>query len=208
MRGRPAGDNQEVFTREELINAFSLERISRSGGAFDQDKLLWMNGLYIRQMSPEALYAAAEPFIVESGLVTADSSPEIRAYAAAALALEQEKLTRLDEAPNLIWFFFTDSVLTDEKVVAKWLQKSGVKPYLAALADTVDALSEWSSAAIEDAVRGVAAEQGREKGAATHPVRIAVTGREQGPSLFDCIEVLGKERAVKRLRAAMERAHE
>jgi len=206
--GWSAGDNQEVFTREELVNAFTLERISRSGGAFDQDKLLWMNGLYIRQMSPEALYAAAEPFILESGLVTADCSPETRAYAAAALALEQEKLTRLDDAPNLIWFFFTNDVLTDEKVVAKWLQKSGVKPYLAALVDAVDALTDWTSTAIEEAVRTVAAEQGREKGAATHPVRIAVTGREQGPSLFDCIAVLGKERAGKRLRAAMERAYE
>ena len=206
--GWSAGDNQEVFTREELINAFTLERISRSGGAFDQDKLLWMNGLYIRQMSPDALYAAAEPFILESGLVATDCSAETRAYAAAALALEQEKLTRLDEAPNLIWFFFTDNVLTDEKVVAKWLQKSGVKGYLAALVDAVDALDEWTSETIEEAVRGIAAEQGREKGAATHPVRIAVTGREQGPSLFDCIAVLGKERAGKRLRAAMERAHE
>ena len=84
--GWSAGDNQEVFTREELINAFTLERISRSGGAFDQDKLLWMNGLYIRQMSPDALYAAAEPFILESGLVAADCSAETRAYAAAALA--------------------------------------------------------------------------------------------------------------------------
>ena len=167
-----------------------------------------MNGLYIRQMSPDALYAAAEPFILESGLVAADCSAETRSYAAAALALEQEKLTRLDEAPNLIWFFFTDNVLTDEKVVAKWLQKSGVKGYLAALADAVDALDEWTSATIEEAVRGIAADQGREKGAATHPVRIAVTGREQGPSLFDCIAVLGKERAGKRLRAAMERAHE
>jgi glutamyl-tRNA synthetase len=83
-----------------------------------------------------------------------------------------------------------------------------VKTYLAALADAVDALAEWTSTAIEETVRGIAAEQGREKGSATHPVRIAVTGREQGPSLFDCIEVLGKERTVKRLRAAMERAHE
>lgn len=201
--GWSAGDNKELFTRPELIEAFSLERISRSGGAFDQDKLIWMNGLYLRALTPEDLFAAAKPFLVEAGILSADSPACDEAYAQAALALEQEKLTRLDEAPNLIYFFFTQHVLGDEKTVTKWLQKDGVKEYLTAVHSALLILDDWQTEHIEAAIRGVASQLGRDKGNATHPIRITVTGREQGPSLFDCIHVLGRDRTLERFVAAI-----
>ena len=201
--GWSAGDNKEIFTRPELIEAFSLERISRSGGAFDQDKLLWMNGLYLRALTPENLFVAAKPFLVEAGILSADSPAGDNAYAQAALALEQEKLTRLDEAPNLIYFFFTQHVLGDEKTVTKWLQKDGVKDYLTAVHSALLILDDWQTESIEAVIRRVASELGRDKGNATHPIRITVTGREQGPSLFDCIHVLGRDRTLERFVAAI-----
>ncbi len=186
---------------EEIIDAFSLEAISRSGGAFDAEKLLWMNGVYLRKLPARDLAARAMPFLVDAGLVDAGAGEAELTYAADAVALEQEKIQRLDEAPRLVDFFFKEP-LFEEKSVARWLRKDGIDDYLARLGGALEGISEWSTEAIETAVRTVAATFGREKGEATHPVRVALTGRETGPSLFDLMRVLGRDTVVARLDAA------
>ncbi|MFM7322471.1 MAG: glutamate--tRNA ligase [Armatimonadota bacterium] len=202
--GWSPGDNREVMPIEEIIDAFSLEAISRSGGAFDAEKLLWMNGVYLRKMPARSLAARAMPFLVEAGLVDAQAGEVEIAYAAEAVALEQEKIQRLDEAPRLVDFFFSPPEF-EEKAVARWLHKGGIDAYLGELGAALAGLPDWSTEAIETAVRGVAATHGREKGEATHPVRVALTGRETGPSLFDLMRVLGRDTVVARLDAAREK---
>ena len=201
--GWSPGDNREVMPIEEIVDAFSLEAISRSGGAFDAEKLLWMNGVYLRKLSPRDLADRAMPFLVDAGLVGADAPEAERAYAAEAVALEQEKIQRLDETPRLVDFFFAAPVF-EEKAVGRWLRKEGIGAYLAELSATLAGIPDWDAGAIEAAVRGVATSHGREKGEATHPVRVALTGRETGPSLFDLMRVLGREAVVARLDTARE----
>lgn len=203
--GWSPGDNREVMTREELIEAFSLEGISRSGGAFDPEKLLWMNGVYIRKLSRDELARRAAPFLAKAGLVPAGADEGARAYAAEAVALEQEKLARLDDAPKLLDFFFADLPDYQEKSVARWLTGPAM-PYLSDLKSALAALADWSSEPIEAAVRAAGARHGREKGEITHPVRVALTGRESGPSLFETMAVLGKERVIRRVAKALEMA--
>ena len=106
--------------------------------------------------------------------------------------------------PEVTDFFFSELPEYQEKSVTKWLKGSGT--YLAELDSTIAALPEWSVTAIETAVRSVAASHKREKGEATHPVRVALTGREVGPGLFELMAVLGKERLAVRFKKAKELA--
>jgi len=208
--GWSPGDNREVMSVDEIVDAFTLDAISRSGGAFDADKLLWMNGVYIRHLTPGALAARSRPFLTAAGLLSDNSTAEELAYAGRAVALEQEKIGRLDETPGLVDFFFREPSI-EPKAAQKWLGKPGTDTYLSALFGGLQELPDWTSAAIEESVRGTASGLGREKGDATHPVRVAITGREMGPSLFDLMEVLGRETVLRRLGVALEvaggRAH-
>lgn len=193
--GWSPGNDREVMTREEIIEAFDISKISPSPAIFDLEKLQWMNGVYIRSLSPSAFYEKARPYLPEG--LDAD-------YAAAAIALEQERVKELREVPEVTDFFFSELPEYSERSVAKWLKGSGA--YLAELDSAIAALPEWSVAAIEAAVRSVAASHKREKGEATHPVRVALTGREVGPGLFELMAVLGKERLAVRFKKAKELA--
>ena len=193
--GWSPGDDREVMTVEEIIAAFDIGHISQSPGIFDWSKLHWMNGVYIRHLSPSAFYERAKPFLPEG------VDPE---YAAAALALEQERVKQLSEVPEVTDFFFVELPQYEAKSVQKWLTTSVA--YLDELSSAVAALSDWNSGTIEQVTREVASKHAREKGDATHPVRVALTGREIGPSLFDLMTVLGKERLAVRFAKAKELA--
>jgi glutamyl-tRNA synthetase len=201
----PGGDT-EIMRREEIVERFAIDGISPSPGIFDASKLDWMNGVYIRMLTPEELAARTRPFLERAGLLPAEATPEERTYAASAIALEQEKLKTLGDAPKLIDFFFTDLPEYADKSVAKWIRKEGVAAYLADLADALAGLPAWDSTVIEASTRSVAERHGREKGEMVHPVRVAVTGREVGPGLYETMQVLGRVRTDVRLRHSVEMA--
>lgn len=203
----PGGD-REVMPLPELLEAFSLEGIGTSPGIFDIQKLTWMDGVYIRQLSPEEFASRAMPFLQSAGLLPTDPTGEQHDYAARTLALEQERVKKLSEAPEVADFFFPELPTYDPKSTARWLQKPGTAAFLTALSEAYDALTDWSHDPIEAATREVGAKLGREKGEVTHPVRVALSGRETGPGLFDIVVVLGRERVRKRLAhaAALETA--
>jgi glutamyl-tRNA synthetase len=214
-------DNTEVMSLEEILRRFDLEGISPSPGILDFEKLVWMCGVYIREMSPEDLTARSLPFLEAAGLIPEQPSPEERQYIAAVVPLEQEKYRTLGPArypqkdenqppvpvpnvPEAVDFFFTDLPEYREKSVDKLLRKDpeGMARFLNALADALDATEAWNIAEVEATTRRVGAEFGLEKGGLTHPVRVALSGREEGPGLFDMIAVLGRERVGQRLRHA------
>jgi glutamyl-tRNA synthetase len=204
--GWSPGKDEEVLPVEELIARFSVEAISVSPGIFDADKLDWMNGVYIRRLSTEELIERALPFLQKAGLVSASPTAEERDYAARVLALEHERLKRLDEAPAVSDFFFPLLPEYQEKSTAKWLRKEPDKTaaYLTDLAAALEPLSDWTDAALDAATREVGARHGRERGDLTHPVRVALSGREVGPGLFEMMAVLGRERVLARLNKAVE----
>jgi len=193
--GWSAGDDRELMSREEVIESFDISHISLSPGIFDLDKLKWMNGVYIRNLTPAAFFERAKPYLPEG------VEP---AYAEQAIALEQERVKLLSEVLEVTDFFFTDLPEYQEKSVQKWLL--GACSYLSDLAEAVAALPEATIEALEKVTREVASKHGREKGDATHPVRVALTGREVGPGLFELMAVLGKERLAARFATAKELA--
>lgn len=204
--GWSPGDDREVMPLSELLAAFSVEAISTAPGIFDADKLLWMNGVYLRHLPREDFLARALPFLQEAKLVPQNPSAEERTYASAALALEQERMKRLDEAPALSDFFFPELPDYNEKSVANWLKKDGaaIAAYLSDIAAGLQNAEHWDENSVERIVREAGLKHKREKGEMTHPVRVAVTGRETGPGLFETIRVLGKKRTLARLAYAAQ----
>jgi glutamyl-tRNA synthetase len=228
--GWAPGNNQEIMTRDEMIKLFSLEGISTSPAAFDPEKMGWMNGMYLRELTPAALVEKAIPHLVAAGLISENPDAGTLAYAAQAIALEQERIRRLglnereraswkkgtleedvttgrfdrnalDTLPLAADFFFPVVCAYNEKSVEKWVKPS--KDYLTDVLSGIRELDMLTLESIEAAVRGAGEKNGRTKGDIIHPVRVAVTGREKGPGLFDAMVVLGKERLIARLEAAI-----
>jgi glutamyl-tRNA synthetase len=207
--GWSAPDNREILSMDELIAEFTLDRISLSPGIFDIEKLEWMNGVYIRSLSRSDLATRVLPFLQEAGLVSANPSDEEHTYISDVVALEQERMRRLSEAPEVTAFFFGElpDFTTDagRNAARKWLFKDGVavSAYLSDLAEALQPLSEWTTSAIEETIRAVGATHGRSTGNITHPVRVATTGREKGPGLFELMTVLGKTKTIQRINYAV-----
>jgi glutamyl-tRNA synthetase len=197
LLGWSPGDDREVLSRDELIEAFSIEGIGKSGAVFDSEKLDWMNGVYLRQMSAEAYVAAARPFV--EGAVGESPDPD---YLSRVVLLEQERARTLAELPELTEFFFRDPENYDEKGERKWFGREGAAELVAAVRTAVSELPTFDEPAIEAAIRAVADAAGLKAGPVIHTTRLAVTGRTKGPGLFELLAVLGKDRALGRLTRA------
>jgi glutamyl-tRNA synthetase len=204
LLGWSPGNDQELFTRDELVAAFSLEGISRSPAVFDLEKLTWMNGVYIRRLSPSEFAARALPFLQSAGLVPEASDPATREYVERAVALEQERVRRLDEVPAATEFFFREEPVYDERAVRKWLSRPESPALLRAAAAAMQDVEGWTEAALEAAVRSVAEAHDLSAGEVIHRIRAAVTGRTVGPGLFETLAVLGRERVLRRLEYAAD----
>jgi glutamyl-tRNA synthetase len=187
-------DKTNVFSRAELIERFSLERVGKNPAAFDVAKLEWLNGHYIRELTPAELAGRLVPFCVRAGL-DADS-PAGREILTGVAPLIGERLKRLDEAPPMVRFLFDD--VAPEGKAAKALE--GQQDYLAEVADGLDRLEKWTTPSIEEVLRGLAERRGLKPKQAFQPVRAAITGTLVSPPLFESIELLGREKTLKRLR--------
>jgi glutamyl-tRNA synthetase len=182
-------DKTELMSRGELIERFSLERVQPSPARFDYTKLDWMNGVYIRRLSPaefaETLvrYLRDEGYDWDEGLVRR------------AAPLVQEKIKRLGEFPDFARFLFED-VRPDPALV------DGSRPILEAAAERLRRVEPFAAEPIEQALRELAAELDLSPRKAFQPIRVAVTGSTVSPGLFESLELLGRERVLERLSRA------
>jgi glutamyl/glutaminyl-tRNA synthetase len=189
---------------EEIIAKFGIDGISPSPAMFDPKKLAWINETYVSRLTPDEIVGRNLPALTAAGLLPESASHAELEYARAVLRLELTRIKQPADAPETVGFFFPLLPYYLDRSVAKWLK--GNDPYLKSVNDAVASLSDWSESALEEAVRAVGAETGREKGAVTHPVRVAVSGREAGPGLYEMMAVLGRERVLARLSHAVELA--
>jgi len=198
-------DAREYFTEDELVKYFSLDRVKKSGAVFDVEKLTWMNGTYVRGLPADGLFDKCRPWLAKAGYVSDDADEETIVYATSALALEQEKMKLLSEAPELVKPFFEEPETYEEKAEKNVRKLDEPVKMFAELADGFDALEPFDVGGIEVLLRAYAEEVGVGAGKVIHAVRAALSGRTWGPSLFEMAELLGRERCVRRLRAAGER---
>ncbi len=198
-------DKTEIFSKEELIEKFDLDRVKASSAIFDHQKLEWMNGQYINHiLTLDEVTARALPYLREAGFVTDDTSPD---YVKTVVALEKERIKRLSEVPEMTAYFFTPTVeYTIDALVSK-KQKLTPELTLRVLAATRDAVAGGDVAdlaGMETRLRGLADELGLKAGQVFMPIRVALSGRTATPGLFEMMHVLGQETCVARLGAAHE----
>jgi len=199
-----AHGDQEVFTREELIAAFRIERVGAAPGVFDRAKLDWLNGLYIRQTPPERLADLLPPFWgaagVDPGLVQARGRP----WLVAALPHFVERARTLLELARGMAFLFRPPAAWDPKASAKFLSGAGLGR-LKEARDAVAAAAPFSAEALEARFRALA-EAGRGKLVDyAQPVRVALTGSTASPPIFPVLVLIGREAVLERLDAVLRR---
>jgi glutamyl-tRNA synthetase len=190
-------DRTSIFSRAELIERFSLERVSRNPAAFDVAKLEWMNGHYIRSLPPERLADELVAVCVEAGLPA--DEPDGRRLLEAVAPLLAERVKRLDEAPDMIRFLFEEPT-ADERAVRAL---NGQEPYLEEVATALEGLQRWAAVDIERVLRRLAERRGLKPKAAFQPIRAAVTGTLVSTPLFESLEILGRDATLARVRAVI-----
>ncbi|NIM05330.1 MAG: glutamate--tRNA ligase [Armatimonadetes bacterium] len=198
---------KEIFSLQEMVEKFGFERFNKSGPVFDLEKLHWMNGLYIRELSDEDLYTRAAPFLQKAGILPADAGPEEAAYAKRCLVLEQEKARTLADFPGLVSFMIDPDFDYEEEALKKWLRPAPehVRSAFHKQIEKIDPLpeSELSAEKYEEITRAIAEELGVGAGKVIHPTRVAMSGRLKGPSLFHLMELLGKTAVLHRFNRAI-----
>ena len=187
-------DKTNIFSVDELVEKFTLERVGRNPAAFDVAKLEWLNGHYIRESDPNAIAEALVPFCVAEGLPA--DTPDGLALLKQVTPLLTERMKRLTEAPPMVRFLF-GPVSPDEKA-ARVLD--GQREYLTEVASRLGAVEKWTTTSIEEVMRALAEERELKPKKAFQPVRAAVTGTLVSPPLFESMEILGRDETLQRLR--------
>jgi glutamyl-tRNA synthetase len=202
LLGWSSGTDQEIFTRDELVAAFTLEGISGGDAVFNPEKLEWMNAQHIARLAPPALAERVRPVLETAGLWDASYLADRHAWFFNVLDLLRPRMKRLDDIVVLGNYFFTETVQYDTAAVQKYLRVDDMEEHLAALDAAFAAVASFDPASLEVALRGVADERGMKAATLIHACRVAVTGKTVSPGLFDVVALVGRSRTHERLVAA------
>ena len=204
LLGWSLDDRTDIISRDDLIGNFSIERISKAGAVFNTEKLNWMNGAYIRMLSVEELTDALLDYWRRYPPAEITELPN-RDRVLAMAPLVQERLKELSEAAPRLSFFFRDAPRYDsEDLVQKGMDAAGTRRALEAALEAMEPLATFDVATLEPPLRALAKELGVKVGQLFGSLRIATTGLRVAPPLFETMEVLGRERTLRDIRAAIE----
>ncbi len=195
-------DSAQLFTPDELIEKFSLERVSDAPAVFDYQKLQWMNAEYMKRKPVEERVHLVMPYLRGAGLVEEPLGDEGFGYVRRVVEVVGERLKMARDIVALADFFFVGDVEYEEKAAEKFLKRHYVGPAFRILEDRLEKLHAYNEIGLEELMRGLAAEMGLKPGELIHPVRVALSGRRHSPGIFDVMALLGKERVIERLRRA------
>lgn len=190
-------EDREVLALEAIRELFDLGGVNRRNAIFDLDKCFWINGQHILNMTPSRFMQLTLPFIDKAGIAYGSAEK-----LAPALAIVQPKVKHLSDVPSWIAFLFTEDFPIDPDAAQKVLAKPGARTRLEALAAALRTVELWEHSSIEAALKACAANIGVKVGELVHPARVAATGRQVGPGLYELLEVLGRDRSVARLEKA------
>ena len=216
LLGWSSGTDQEIFSREELIQEFSLERINRSNSVFNyrkddpkfftDPKAININGYYLRTLPVAEVADRAKPFLQAAGLWDDAFDGERRAWYLDTIDSTRERFHTLADFPDLARAYFSDEFPIDDKALQKNLLKfPELEELLPALADRFAALEPFTAETTEEVARAFAEEHGVKVGVPINAARAVITGQIKGPSMFEIFVHLGRETVVRRLRNAPQR---
>jgi glutamyl-tRNA synthetase len=192
--------DQEVFTREEMIAAFDIHDVNKAASAFNPEKLLWLNQQHMMRAEPASLVPYLRAQLRRLGVDSEDQQ-----LLEGVVLAQRERAKTLKEMAQNSRFFFIDRVEIDPKAASKHLAGEGVQ-VLTKVREQLAALSEWTTAAIHTALNDLAANLQTGLGKVAQPVRVAVTGTAVSPPIDATLALLGRERTLARLDAAMTQA--
>ncbi len=205
LLGWAIAEDRDVFSPAEMVEAFDVRRVSPNAARFDLKKAEAINATHLRALPVEEFVTRVTPYLADAGLVEATPTPEQQRVLDAIAPLAQERMVVLSEAVGLLGFLFREEPEYDEAAVAKQLTGPDAVEVLDAAAAALTALPDWTTEAIEAALRQALVEElGRKPRQAFGPVRVAISGRTVSPPLYESMELLGREASLARLAAARE----
>ncbi len=195
----PGSGDRELFSQQELAEAFDLSGISGGNAVFNPDKLEWFNQQHLMRLAPEELITRLQPLLEEAGLWSSTLTTERRAWFFTVLELLKPRAKRLSDFVTLGRFLFDDALEFDEAAVDKHLRTGDAAQHLAALDAQLQTVDTFDPASLEVVLRAVAESRGVKAGTLIHAVRVAVTGKAVSPGIFEVLSLLGRTRARARI---------
>ncbi|MBD3314325.1 MAG: glutamate--tRNA ligase, partial [Chitinivibrionales bacterium] len=200
--GWAPGDDREKMSRSEIIDAFSLDKVSPKAAVFDEKKLEWLNGQYLQERSVESVMGDVFEKWKELRLIPDDASPDDPALQD-IVGLLKDRSRRVTDIASGSRYFFADPTEYEEKAAKKHF-KGGAPRVLVALRERLAQAEPWDHTKLEETYRRYAEEEGLSAGKLIHPTRLAVSGVSFGPGLFELLESLGKEKVLRRIDRAVQ----
>jgi glutamyl-tRNA synthetase len=207
LLGWSPGQDREKLEREQLIRLFDLAGVGRSGAVFDVTKLDWLNGQYLNDRSAEQLIALLRPRLEVVGLWRDEFDGPQRSLLTRTVELLKTRARTLDDfvERGRPYLDPSDELDYDAKAARKHLRGEELAGQLSALEAALRRAASWEAEELERVLRGVAESCGLSAGKLIHPTRLALTGQAVSPGIFEVLEVVGRERSLRRLRRLIER---
>jgi len=201
MGWSPEGE-EEIFTMEQLVEKFSLDRVSKSPAVFDIEKLNYINGYYIRNSSVEMLTRMAIPYLQEAGYVPEKIDAEYEAWLQKVISVARNYISYMAEITEHVDVFFNDEFKIEDEMAIEALKGEQVPDVLKALQAKVER-EELQPEMVKDLLKGICTDLDLGGKKVFMPVRVALTGKTKGPEMHDLIPLLGAERIAKRISNSM-----
>jgi nondiscriminating glutamyl-tRNA synthetase len=207
LLGWSPGGEEEIFSMEELIRLFSLDRVNKSPAVFDTAKMSWMNNYYLKRKPLDTITEMCIPHLQKAGFIEEELTPEKRAWVRDIVALYQEQMSYCAQIVPLAALFFLDEVVYDEDAKAI-LREPHVPDVLASFKKHVEAMEEYTVDAIKTVMKEVQKETGHKGKALFMPIRVAATGQAHGPDLGQSLYLIGRDKVLERVEQALSKRAE
>lgn len=196
LMGWAPGNDVEILPVDEIVKLFDVKDVNKTGAIFDIDKLSWMNGQYIKSMDTDELARRSEEYLKEKNVI--DDKFD-RGRWRGITAAYKERTRTLEDFAGVYRVFFSDEADYDEKAVEKYLKKPNSKDIINRCRSAIEAGGKFDRVSIEKSYRKLADELKIKAAELIHPTRVAISGKTVGAGLFDIMELLGREKVLKRL---------
>ena len=194
--------DQEVFSREELVKYFSFENVGKAAAVFNPEKLLWLNSQYIINSPSEKLAEMVMPFLVKEKIISEGQKIDMEWLSKAINTLKERSKTLVDMA-NSLRYYLADEVEYNEKAKVKFLNEKS-RDMLIELKENINSIPDFSIQELEKIFKAIVEKHGVKLGSLAQPVRVAITGGTESPGIYEVLEIIGKEKTLKRLEKAIK----
>lgn len=199
LLGWSPGKDQEIFSMEELIELFDLERVNKSGAVFDVNKLNWMNAHYIREASVKRITKLSIPYLLDSGYISQDDVDNRYEWIEMMVESLKDKLSILSEISEKAALFFNDEIIFEDEECEEILKGEQISVLIETFREKVKAIDNLNPVSAKAILKEIQKEKGIKGKSLFMPIRIMLTGQMHGPDLMKIITVLGKDSIIKRL---------